>query len=197
VTRPVPVRRAADGEAGALGLLVARAFAPLPLTHWLVPDDPDTRVAALGGQFAMLVAHGMRHGDVYVAGDGDGVAVWFPPGPPPEIPGYDERLAEVCGPHLPRFVELDDLLHKAHPGEPDHAFLALLAVEAPVRDRGIGTALLDAHHERLDADGMPAYLDASGPDSRRLYLRHGYADHAPPYGPAGLAALYPMWRAPR
>jgi GNAT superfamily N-acetyltransferase len=197
MTDPVPVRRARDGEAEALGAIVARAFAPLPLTRWLVPDDGEARVAALGGQFEMLVAHGMRHGDVYVGGNAEGVAVWFPAGDMPEIPGYDERLAEICGPYLPRFVELDDLLHKARPAEPPHAFLALLAVEAGSRDRGIGSALLDAHHSRVDADGTPVYLDASGLDSRRLYLRNGYTDNAPPYGPAGLTALYPMWREPR
>ena len=197
MTEPVPVRRARDGEAEALGALVARAFAPLPLTRWLVPDDGEARVAALGGQFEMLVAHGMRHGDVYVGGDAEGVAVWFPPGASMDIPGYDRRLAEICGPYLPRFVELDELLHKAHPDGPPHAFLALLAVESGARDRGIGSALLDVHHSRLDADGTPAYLDASGLDSRRLYMRNGYTDYAPPYGPAGLTALYPMWREPR
>jgi ribosomal protein S18 acetylase RimI-like enzyme len=197
MTEPVPVRRARDGEAEALGALVARAFAPLPLTRWLVPEDGEARVAALGGQFEMMVAHGMRHGDVYVAGDTEGVAVWFPPGEMLDIPGYDARLAEICGPYLPRFVELDELFHKAHPAGPPHAFLLFLAVEPGSRDRGIGSALLDAHHARLDADGTPVYLDASGPDSRRLYLRHGYTDHAEPYGPAGLTALYPMWREPR
>ena len=109
------------------------------------------------------------HGDVYVAGDGDGVAVWFPPGPMPDIPDYDERLAAACGPYTARFVELDEQMHKAHPTDPDHAYLAFLTVEAPARNRGIGSALLEAHHRRLDADGTPAYLDASGlPEPRAL-----------------------------
>jgi GNAT superfamily N-acetyltransferase len=193
----VPIRRAVDGEAPALGLVIARAFAALPVTHWLVPDDPADRVAALGGQFGMLVAHAMEHGDVYVAGDGQAVAVWFPPGPMPDVPDYEERLIAACGPHTPRFVELDELMHKAHPIAPDHAYLAFLAVEPEHQGHGIGSALLDAHHARLDADGIPVYLDASGRDSRRLYQRYGYGDHAEPYGPAGLLEFHPMWRDPR
>ena len=65
------------------------------------------------------------------------------------------------------------------------------------RNRGIGSALLEAHHRRLDADGTPAYLDASGLPSRALYLRHGYTDHAGSYGPDGVTAFYPMWRESR
>jgi len=193
----VTIRRAVDGEASALGLVIARAFAALPVTRWLVADDPADRLATTGGQFGMLVAHGMEHGDVYVAGDGRAVAVWFPPGPMPDVPDYEERLSAICGPHTPRFLELDALLHKAHPASPDHAFLLFLAVEPELQNRGVGTALLDAHHVRLDAEGVPAYLDASGHEARRLYMRHGYRDHAEPYGPANLRAFHPMWREPR
>ena len=30
------------------------------------------------------------------------------------------------------------------------------------------------HHAWLDANGMPAYLEASSPRSRDLYAKHGY-----------------------
>jgi GNAT superfamily N-acetyltransferase len=189
------VRTARTGEAPALGRLIATAFSHLPVSRWLVPE-PDERVPAMGGQFEMVVAHGIQHGDVYVSDEGPGVAVWFPPGEMPEIENYGERLAAACGPYAERFAELDDAMHHAHPSAPDHAYLAFLAVAEPGRDRGVGSALLEAHHQRLDADGLPAYLDASGLDSRRLYLRHGYTDHAPPYGPGGLREFCPMWREP-
>jgi ribosomal protein S18 acetylase RimI-like enzyme len=87
-------------------------------------------------------------------------------------------------------------MHKMRPGAPDHAYLAFLAVERDWQQRGIGSALLDVHHRRLDAAGTPAYLEASGLQSRRLYLRKRYVDHAEPYGPADLTVLYPMWREP-
>jgi hypothetical protein len=52
---------------------------------------------------------------------------------------------------------------------------------------------------RLTArDGTPAYLEASSPRARDLYLRHGYAMRRGsafrlPEGPL----LWPMWREPR
>ena len=49
---------------------------------------------------------------------------------------------------------------------------------------------------RSTPSGIPAYLEASGPDSRRLYLRHGYADYGPRIDLPGGPALYPMWRQP-
>ncbi|HEY7176945.1 MAG TPA: GNAT family N-acetyltransferase [Micromonosporaceae bacterium] len=192
----VSVRPGRASDVDNLAVVIARAFGPLPVSQWLVPDGGDARIAAMAGQFRLLISAALDDGDVYVADDGVGVAVWFPPGPIPEIPGYDELLATACGRYTARFVELDQVLHKAHPGSPDHAYLMFLAVEDAAQGRGIGSALLDAHHGRLDAAGTPAYLEASGVRSRRLYLRKGYADYAEPYGPAALREFYPMWRDP-
>jgi ribosomal protein S18 acetylase RimI-like enzyme len=197
MTQAVLIRPGRASDIDALARSIARAFGHLPISHWLVPDDEDARIDAMAGQFRLLVGHAIDHGDVYVAGDGEGVAVWFPPEPIPDIPDYDERLAAACGPYTARFVELDELMHKAHPARPDHAYLIFLTVDAPARNRGIGSALLEAHHRRLDTDGTPAYLDASGLLSRALYLRHGYTDNAGPYGPDDVTGFYPMWREPR
>jgi ribosomal protein S18 acetylase RimI-like enzyme len=196
MTDTVSIRSARATEAPALGRLIAVAFSHLPTTKWLVPDD-DARVDVLAGQFTMFVEQGIAHGDVYVAGDGVGVAVWLPPGDLPDIEDYDERLAARCGPYTPRIVALDEVMHKARPVEPEHAYLAMLAVHEPARDLGVGSALLNLQHRRLDADGTPAYLDASGLHSRRLYQRHGYTDYAPPYGVGGIDGFYPMWREPK
>lgn len=193
------IRPARAAEADRLGGLVAASFRHLDVANWLVAD-PDVRLRAMGGQFGILVAHAIEHGDVHVV-DGDdgepaGVAVWFAPGEIPEIERYDERLAEICGEHTRRFAQLDELMHGAHPAEPDHAYLALLGVREDMHSRGIGTALIEAHHAVLDAVGEAAYLEASGLRSRELYLRHGYRDYADPYGIDGASHFYPMWREP-
>ena len=49
-----------------------------------------------------------------------------------------------------------------------------LAVRPDRQNVGIGSALLDRHHSRLDRAGIPAYLEANDPRNRDLYLRHGY-----------------------
>lgn len=193
------VRLATSSETRAIGRLIAESFSALPVSTWLAAD-PAERRDAMSGQFAMIVDHAIRYGTVHTVGEVDdqiAAAIWFPHTKIPEIPGYGDRLAVACGRHLARFVELDDLMDQAHPESPPHAYLALMAVLESERDRGIGAMLLDEHHRRLDADGIPAYLEASGEPARRLYLRHGYVDAGEPYGPDGIREFRPMWRAPR
>jgi GNAT superfamily N-acetyltransferase len=202
VTDGMTIRRAQAAEAASLGSLIADAFAHLPVAASLA-SDPQQRRAAMAGQFEILAGHAIACGDVDVIDgpDGDGhpvaVAVWFRPGDIPDIDGYDERLAAACGPLTARFAELDALMHEQHPAEPAHAYLAFLAVRAAFQARGLGSTLLSAHHLRLDAEGVPAYLEASSPRSRALYLRHGFVDLAPTYGLDGGEHFWPMWRDAR
>lgn len=76
--------------------------------------------------------------------------------------------------------------------------LAILAVHPGHQGRGIGTALLRAHHARLDQAGTPGYLEASSPRNRALYQRHGYTlrPGGPFHLPGGGPPMWPMWRAP-
>jgi hypothetical protein len=38
---------------------------------------------------------------------------------------------------------------------------------------------MDHTHARLDAEGLPAYLEATNPANQRVYRRHGYMDMNP------------------
>ena len=96
------------------------------------------------------------------------------PGPPARWPGYRQRLAAATAPWTGRFAVFDQALEAHHPAGVPHQHLAILAVRPGRQGRGIGTALLTARHRDLDRDGVPAYLEASSPRARDLYLRHGY-----------------------
>jgi GNAT superfamily N-acetyltransferase len=74
--------------------------------------------------------------------------------------------------------------------------LAILAVRPGWQGQGTGTVLLGSYHQALDRDRTPAYLEASDLRTRRLYLRHGYADHGPPIELLGGPLMYPIWRQP-
>lgn len=194
MTGPPPISRVGAAAAGAVADLVAEAFHPLPAAAWLVPD-PAERARLMAGQFAILVAHATEYGSVHRTEDRHGVAVWFHrTEPAPEPPDYPARLAAACGAATPRFEALDELLEKHHPAEPHH-HLALLAVRPTHQGRGLGTALLAHHHAYLDAHGIPAYLEASSEQSRRLYARHGYRVGEPFRLPDG-TPFWPMWREP-
>lgn len=194
MTGPV-IERPAATEAARLADLIAEAFTDLSATAWLVPD-PDARRGRLAGNFEILVEYALAWGEVYVTADRDAVAVWFPRDgdPPPPPVDYDVRVARSAGPWVDRFRHLDDLFDANHPHEPHH-HLAFLAVAPSRQGDGIGSALLDDYHARLDAAGLPAYLEASSPRSRDLYLRHGYQVREPFRLPDG-TPFWPMWRPP-
>ncbi|MET7460259.1 GNAT family N-acetyltransferase [Nonomuraea sp. NPDC005501] len=184
------IRRAGAADVPRVAELIATAFAPLDAVAYLVPESAG-RHEIMTADFLILVEHAARHGRIDVIDDAPAVAVWFPrTGPVPEPPGYERRLAEATGPWLPRFRLLDSLFDKHHPDEPHH-HLAFLAVHPSRQGQGLGTALLRHHHAELG--GLPAYLEASSPRSRALYLRHGYRPRDPFALPDG-STFWPMWR---
>ncbi len=197
----VRVVRADPDDAAELSSLIALAFHDLPPSTWLVPD-PVARREIFPDYFRLYVDHAFTAGTVYTTPDRTAVALWLSNGsghdePPP---GYDARLAAVAGGWIDRFRAFDAQLDKYHPGGARHDHLAILAVHPTLQDRGIGSALLDAHHEVLAGGGEPvaAYLEAASLDSRRLYARHGYQDLPEtipfPDGMSDMAMMYPMWR---
>jgi GNAT superfamily N-acetyltransferase len=189
-----PIIRATAADAAEVATLIAAAFGPLATAAWLVPD-PALRPGVMYRDFRIIVDHAVVHGEIHLTADRSAAAVWFPRiGPVPEPADYDRLLVAACGDATPRFRILDALFEQHHPDQPHH-HLALLAVAADRQGAGLGTALLEHHHRRLDADDIPAYLEASSAGSRDLYARHGYQARAPFTLPDG-TPFWPMWREP-
>jgi GNAT superfamily N-acetyltransferase len=190
--------RADETDVDTLSQVIAEAFFDLPPSRWLV-EDPAARRAIFPAYFRLYVEHAMAVGLVHTTPDRDAVALWLPAGPaapgPPD--GYNARLAAITGPLTGRFEAFDAALEAHHPAAVAHQHLAILAVRPGRQGHGTGTTLLAARHATLDAEGIPAFVEASSTDSRRLYLRHGYADYGPRIDLPGGPALYPMWRRPR
>jgi ribosomal protein S18 acetylase RimI-like enzyme len=122
--------------------------------------------------------------------------VWFDrTGPASEPDNYAHHLTELAGEDLSRFQHLDTQMDTDHPTEA-HWHLLFLAVHPDRWSQGLGSALMDNTHARLDEQGIPAYLEATGERNRALYRRHGYTDMTPPAIPATPdIRLYRMWRA--
>lgn len=178
--------------------LIAEAFEEIPPAKWIVPDD-TVRRKLLQGHFEILVDQAYKFGEVHVGEEGESVAVWYDnTAGVTAIDDYDERLAAAVGERwLPRFQAFDAELAAHHPHQP-HFHLALLATRPGSQSRGLGSTLLERHHAWLDARGIPAYLEASGPRTRELYLRHGYQPLSEPYYLGGDGPpMFPMWREPR
>jgi GNAT superfamily N-acetyltransferase len=196
MTTAVRIVPASLNYAGTLANLIAEAFQHLDIACWLV-GDPAERRRVLGGNFRLFVDHALTYGTVHTTVDRAAVAVWLPAAPIPDIADYDAHLALVCGAHTDRFRALDAAMHAAHPAGPPHEHLAFLAVHPQRQGAGVGSALLAHRHRLLDAQGTPAYLEASSERSRALYLRHGYRRLGEPLRPAPDGPpMWPMWRQP-
>lgn len=188
---------AAGGDAALLSGIIAEAFRHLDVARWLVPDDHD-RATVLQATMGILVEHALTHpcGLADVTVDLQSAAVWFlldTDGGDFQPTDYDARLAAAAGPHLARFRQLDDAFAAHHPRSEPHLHLAVLATAPPHQSAGRGSTLLRHRHDRHPE--LPAYLEASSPQSRELYLRHGYRDHGPRIDlPDGGPPLWPMWR---
>jgi GNAT superfamily N-acetyltransferase len=190
-TTAAAIRRATRLDVEPTTQVLADAFQDGPVADWLVSDERARRWVAFN-YFSILVDHALRHGFIDITGDVSGVAVWYPRtgNPLPEPAAYALRLADASGPWLDRFIMLDDALALRQPDRPHH-HLAFLAVAPGHQGHGIGTVLLQHHHRRLAAEGVPAYAVASSPRNRDLYVRHGFRtagpfrlpDHGPPLWP--------------
>ncbi len=186
----VEIVAADPDQAPVAASIIADAFEALDVTRWLVSDD-DQRRDVLERNMLIWTTHAGKHGMIDLTADRSGVAVWVPVGEPlPEPDDYAERLRAACGPWTERFQLLDETFEANHPHEPHH-HLVFLAIRPGHQGRGIGTALLNHHHD-LYPDAAE-YLEASSWQSRRLYLRHGFDDRGPFYPPDG-PPLWAMWR---
>lgn len=93
----------------------------------------------------------------------------------------------IAGPRVVRAMRMFGRIERAHPGTA-HRHLPTVGVSPALQSQGVGTALMDAFHERCDRDGTVAYLetirwtDPDKPSHERFYRRLGYA----------IAAVVPM-----
>lgn len=192
------IRRAEAADQETVVNVLTEAFADDPLVCWLFPNPSERR---------RLQARVYRHhladpaAETYLVGRREGVALWHSPpaggaaheeDPEPQAPDMEAAF----GASASRLRALEQALAPRRPtGEP-HLYLFCMGVAAGRRGAGLGSAILRHRLERADADGLAAYLEASSPQSRALYLRHGFEDLGEPARPADGPPLWPMWRSP-
>lgn len=195
---PRTLRIAGPGDIDTVADIVATAFHHLAVIRYLVPDD-DSRLKATREWYELYIEHAINGaGQVVMTSDATAAAVWFDRTVPfTEPPNYATHLAALAGHDLGRFQHLDRQMDAHHPHDP-HWHLLFLAVDPEWWGEGLGSALMNYTHGRLDARGTAAYLEATDERNRKLYRRHGYMDMSPPTIPiSGVTVLYRMWRPAR
>jgi GNAT superfamily N-acetyltransferase len=197
----ITVRPAATADRSRMADVLAAAFADDPVFRHLLPPGIRRRAQRIRRLFDLDLPRGIRSGGGWISADGDGAAMWFPPGQW-ETPSWQGLLhvpasIATLGSRLPIGVRTMALLQAHHPREP-HWYLLFLGTEPARQGRGIGSALLRPMLDTCDAQHLPAYLEATCERNRDLYLRHGFVDHGEPLRlPDDGPPMYPMWREPR
>ena len=191
------VRKAKPAQAGELARALARAFHDDPVVSWVVPDA-TRRLATLERGFELHLRRvWLHHGETYTAGDAAGACVWEPPGT--WKLGARKQLSllpamlRIYGRTLPRLLATLNAIEKGHPERP-HYYLAFVGVEPDSQGRGLGSILMHPVLQRCDAEGTPAYLEASAPRNRALYERHGFEVTEEIHPSRSGPPIWRMWR---
>lgn len=191
------VTRISEGDIPEVVETLAQGFFDDPIFRWWLPAE-GRRKEILPEFFGLVVETYLPGGEIYRTGDGVAAAVWAPPGiesSEEETAQFMSAVGEVTGEYAETAFEIFEALEAKHPTD-SHSYLFLLAARPGFQGRGLGSALLREVLDGCDRTGVPAYLEATCADNRRLYERHGFVTtgeitvrDSPP--------LYPMWREPR
>ena len=167
---------------------ITMAFSSDPIARWFLPDAnryltywPQVLRAFGGAAFAKGTADSID--------DCSCVALWLPPGvaPDEETMGAiaTEAIAAADQEEVFGFMEQMGEFHFTEP----HWYLPFIGVDVTKQGRGYGSALLRHALERCDREAVPAYLDATSPQSKALYERHGFEE----LGVIQAGGSPPMW----
>ena len=147
-------------------------FSSDPLARWFWPEAA-TYVQA-GPGFDAFGGRAIDNDSAYVTGNYEGVAMWLPPGVEPDeermLPFLQETAAEDIMEDVGGVFEA---MEEYHPEE-SCWYLPLIAVDPAYQGQGFGSQLMKHALDRIDEDGLPAYLESSNPRNMSLYERHGF-----------------------
>ncbi|HUY22159.1 MAG TPA: GNAT family N-acetyltransferase [Acidimicrobiales bacterium] len=199
---PHAVRRAVPSDVDALVEVLARAFDDDPVPRWMFRGD-RRRHRGLRAFFRIQIRHTyLERGEVWTTDELAGAAMWAPPGK--ARAGWRDvaNLVPVLpylvglGRDTPDAARMLAAVDAARPRE-HHWYLATLGTDPDHQGSGVGSALLRAVLGRVDAEGLPAYLESSKESNVPFYARHGFGVTGEIHTPRGGPTLWLMWRHPR
>jgi ribosomal protein S18 acetylase RimI-like enzyme len=171
------LRAGIAADVPAASAAMAQAFYADPVWSWMIPDA-GRRQLALERFFALEMREFvLTKGTVTVADDLTGGALCFGPGawrmPTAKALRHGPAFLRIFGRQLHRSTGLLLKMEARHLREPHH-YVAYVGVAPEGQGRGLGSQLLGPTLDRADADGLPAYLEASSQRSAALYERLGF-----------------------
>jgi GNAT superfamily N-acetyltransferase len=179
--RPLPdgsdIRKATPADHPGVVEAIAQGFYDDPIFMWMLPDDERRLEKNTRGLGLFLRRVWAGHDEIYTTDRLAGAACWMPPGTA-HLSVFAQlallpSMVRIFRGDFPRVNALLTAFDKKHPKDP-HYYLPVIAVHPQWQGRGFGAALLRPMLERCDADGTPAYLEATSPRNRTLYERNGF-----------------------
>jgi len=197
--RLVEARVASDADVPAAVETLARAFYADPVWSWAFPQ-PERRLAQHRAVWRLVAEAAVSYESAWLTGDCAAVALWIPPGRPELRPEDEKRLpsllAEQLGDGAARVLETFERFDAAHPEREPHYYLSLLGTNPDHSGEGLGIGLLADGLARIDAEGMPAFLESSNPINTPRYERLGFAVCGEFDLPGDGPSVSQMWRDP-
>lgn len=193
---------AGSGDIAAVAEDLSAAFASDPIFNWFMRAD-TRRDAARLKLFRLLVSIGLADGEILRPATGGAASIWLPSeslGPSgflQELRTLPTILQATGLSRLSRMSAMRAAMDKHHPMDRRHAYLWFVGVRPEAQGLGVGSRLLAAGLERVDAQRLPAYLESSSPANVPLYRRHGFELVREIHPAPGSPLLWPMWREAR
>ena len=188
------VKRAGRQDMALVAEILVDAFGSDPVGQWISADPDYPRWC-----WPLIVPFLLPHNEVYMAGNGLGVAMWVPPGAeldmklgPAVLWDYWRRFGLRS---ILRFFRLMIGMEKHHPKEP-HYYLLAIGMRAEAKGKGIGSALLESVLQECDRRKVGAYLENSNPLNLPFYRRHGFEVRNEITLPRNGPTLWLMYRDP-
>jgi GNAT superfamily N-acetyltransferase len=196
----VQVRRAGREDIAAAVETITEAFQDDPMWGWAFPDA-QRRPAQYRQWWNIYEASATRYNWIWLADDAAAVAVWIPPDgvelTEDEEAAVEPLLRELIGPWTDTVLEGLHGFDTGHPRDEPHYYLSLLGTRNDRRGQGIGMALLRECLAKIDAEGMPAYLESTNPGNNRRYEGAGFAGVGTFAMPGDGPVVTRMWRPAR
>ena len=173
---------------------VLMGFSADPFVRWICPEAVN--YMNFIGAFNAYGGKAVDNNTAYVVEGFKGTALWLPPNIEADEETFVKEIEQnVLIEKQESLFKVLEELEKYHPEAPCW-YLPIIAVDPHYQNNGIGSLLMKHALEKVDSDGLPAYLESSNPRNMSLYKRYGFetmgqikVDDVPP--------LHPMIREAR
>lgn len=161
---------------------LSHAFASDPMYTYVLPEDA-TRPTRLARFFRSLLHIGRMQGEVYIAEDGAGAAIWLPP-ENINVSFWNGARAGMGTLALhwgiggfTRLLNCANAFDEVHDAEmitKDHWYLLVIGIDPVNQGRGLGSELVQLGTRKADLMGKACYLETCTHRNVVLYERYGF-----------------------